>query len=73
MFEFLDFENLAIAISLAAKSNPAAALTAGVIVGVLGKAFVDKKKATAKEKKERKEVINKIIEIKEKHNAKDFE
>jgi hypothetical protein len=65
MFEFLDFENLAIGISLAAKSNPVVALAAGIITGVLGKAFVDKKRSTAQEKKERKEIIDKIIDLRE--------
>jgi len=66
----IDFESLGASIAILTKADPIAALATGVLTGIFGKIFFDKKKTTAKEKAANKKVLEKAIKLKEKKNAK---
>jgi len=69
----IDFESLGTSIAILSKADPIAALATGVLTGIFGKIFFDKKKTTAKEKAENKKTLGKVIKLKEKKNVRPTE
>lgn len=58
-----ELETLATAIIWATTSNPVTAILGGVIAGIFGKTLIDKKKATKKEKAERKKKLEDLMNV----------